>query len=279
MNAKIQNADDLTQIRAQSTPEQWRVFCAESFPGQPFSQHPLSAARGLIHEPLILDVIYGLSSRGLPSRANHSSGMAQALRPCEFSLGFCASLRARHHFFVRELNDLGNVVRRPRVLAIGCGHLRDAAMALSLENMRHGELVAFDRDRASIDLIQREYQHPGLRTVSGSLRDLTNDSTLGQFDFIYLPTMLDTLQDLRAKIVLASLLRLLKRGGRLLAANFSPNLADAAYLEACLDWWPFYRGEKESAALLSQIAGQNLRGQAIYRDDSGGSVFLDLQVI
>jgi SAM-dependent methyltransferase len=231
-------------------------------------------ARGLIHEPLILDVIYGFS--GAPE---DSTPAAEVLRPWELALGFCASLRERHLLFVRELSDLGNIVCRPRVLAVGCGHLREAAAALCLENMRGAELIAFDRDRACIDLIEREYEHAGLRTISGSLRALTNDSTLGKFDFIYLPTLLDTLEDLRVQKLIGSLLPLLKPGGRLLAANFSQDLPDAAYLEACLDWWPFYRGEEELAALLSPLHGQNLRGQTIFRDDSGGSVFLELQAI
>ncbi len=280
--------DGLTRLRAESPLEEWRTFCAQTFSGKQFSQHPVSqllkvgplgsgcagTAHGLIHEPLILDVIYGLGSVpcDLTSAAN-------ALRHWELALGFCASLRARHGLFMRELNDLGNIVSHPRVLAVGCGHLRDAAMALSLANMRGGELVAFDRDRACIDLIEREHEHPGLRTISGSLRDLTNDFMLGAFDFIYLPTLLDTLGDLRVSALLGSLLPLLKPHGRLLAANFSPDLMDAAYLEACLDWWPFYRGEEELAALLSPLSGKNLRGQVLFRDDSGGTVFLDLQAI
>jgi SAM-dependent methyltransferase len=165
------------------------------------------------------------------------------------------------------------------VLAVGCGNLREAALALSSGNMKGGELVAYDRDRACAELIRRECDYPGLRTISGSLRELTHDSKLGKFDFIYLPTLLDTLEDARVRTLLSSLLPLLEPGGRLIAANASPELGDAAYLEACLDWWPFCRGEEDWAALLSQLPCYNLRGQAISRDDSGGSVFLDFEAV
>ena len=118
-----------------------------------------------------------------------------------------------------------------------------------------------------------------MRTVSGSFRDLTTaDPPLGKFNLIYLATLLDTLEDFRVKALLASLVPLLESGGRLLAANFLPELKDAAYLEACLDWWPVYRGEQDLAALNSAIDGV-LRGQAVFREDSGGSVFLDLQAV
>jgi SAM-dependent methyltransferase len=280
--------EGLSQLRGQSTMAEWREFCAETFSAKHFQYHPLSrllkagplesgpagAARGLIHEPLTLDVIYGLD-RTPPLLTS----AADVLRPWELALGFCTSLRARHYSLVRELNDLGNLVQGPRVLAVGCGHLRDAAEALTLDNMREAEIVAFDRDRACIDLIEREYEHPGLRTVSGSLRDLLKDPTLGAFDFIYVPTLLDTIEGARVSALFDSLLPLLKPAGRLLAANFAPDLGDTAYLEACLDWWPFYRSEENLTALVNPASARMLRGQVMYRDDSGGSVFLDLQVL
>jgi len=224
-------------------------------------------------------VIYGLDT--VPEDLTPT---ANALRKWELELGFCVSLRRRRLLLARELNELGAAVRYPRVLAVGCGHLREAAAALSLPGMHGGELVAFDRDRDSLNLIQSEYEYPGLRTLSGSLRDaIANDPTLGRFDLIYLPTVLDTLEDFRSSALLADVLPLLESGGRLIAANFSPDLRDAAFLEACLDWWPFYRDEQKLAALLSQLPVANLRGHAMFREGSseeqGGSVFLDLQAL
>jgi extracellular factor (EF) 3-hydroxypalmitic acid methyl ester biosynthesis protein len=277
----------LTKLRAEVSPNEWRTFCAQTFATNEFRRHPLSrllkagplgavcaeTARGAVNHPLALDVIYGVE------RPQSLNPAASEMQNWELALGFCASLRARRLLLARELNELGNVVRYPRVLAVGCGHLREAATAFSLENMRGGEFVAFDRDRACLDSVQREYQYPGLRTLSGSLRDLIHaDATFGKFDLIYLPTLLDTLEDFRVSALLASLLPLLESGGRLLAANFSPHLKDAAYLEACLDWWPLYRGEEQLSALTEPL-DRALRGQAIFQEESGGSIFLDLQAL
>lgn len=278
----------LNRLRGELSPEDWRSLCARHFSSEPFIQHPLSlllrdgplgsggagVARGFVHQPLVLDVIYGQNA--VP---RDLSPAAKVLHIRELSLGFCASLRSRHRIFTRELNDIGNTVRCPRVLAVGCGHLREAAQALKLENMACAEFVAYDSDPACIDLTIREYRHPGLFPVGGSLRKLMNDSTLGHFHFICAPTLFDVLDDLRLCEWFTVLLPLLKPGGRLLAANFSYELADAAFLEACLDWWPFYRGEDKLAALLSQLPGANLRGQAIFRDDTGGSLFMDVQAV
>jgi SAM-dependent methyltransferase len=276
----------LTEIRSSSSPGQWRAFCADTFSGEKFRRHPLShllkngplagschGAPTLIHDPILLDAIYGLDAvpQDLTSGAN-------VLRSWELSLGFCESLRARHQCLIRELNELGDSVRSPRVLALGCGHLREAAPALCLNNMCGGELVAFDRDPVCIDLIEGQYDYPGLCTFSGSLRHLIHHPALGRFDLVYLATLSDILEDLRLKSLLESLLPLLRPGGRLLSANFCPGLEDAAYLEARLDWWPIYRDEEEWAELLSELQWPNLRGQAVFRDSSEGSVFIDLQV-
>jgi hypothetical protein len=277
----------LTGLRAEALPHEWRTFCAQTFATAEFSRHPLSRllkagplggicaeACGCVNHPLALDAIYGFDR--VPQDLTLAAG---SLRKWELALGFCDSLRARRLLLERELNELGNTVRYPRVLAVGCGHLREAAAALSHENMRGGEFVAFDRDRASLALLQREHEYPGLRTISGSLRDLLGGGlTLGKFDFIYLSTLLDTLEDFRTSALLCALLPLLEPGGRLLAANFLPEVKDAAYLEACLDWWPFYRGEQELAALGNALCPA-LRGQAIFQEDSGGSIFLDLQAV
>jgi hypothetical protein len=278
----------LTSLRAEASHHEWRTFCAQTFATDEFSRHPLArllkagplggicaeTAHGCIHHPLALDAIYGFDR--VPQDL---SPAASSLRKWELELGFCNSLRARRLLLMRELNELGNSVRYPRVLAVGCGHLREVASALSLECMRGGEFVAFDRDRACLMLLQREHEYPGLRAISGSLRDLLGGGlTLGKFDFIYLSTMLDTLEDFRASALLSALVPLLESGGRLLAANFLPQVKDAAYLEACLDWWPLYRGEQELAA-IGNASGLALRGQAIFQEDSGGSIFLDLQAI
>jgi hypothetical protein len=275
----------ITSLRAEASHHEWRTFCAQTFATDEFSRHPLSRllkagplggicaeARGCVNHPLALDAIYGFDR--VPQDLTSA---ASSLRKWELDLGFCESLRARRLLLARELIELGSSVRYPRVLAVGCGHLRDAAAALSHENMPGGEFVAFDRDRASLALLQREHQYPGLRTISGSLRDLLGGGLkLGKFDFIYLSTLLDTLEDFRASALLCALLPLLESGGRLLAANFLPELKDAAYLEACLDWWPCYRGEQELSALGNALSPP-LRGQAIFQEDSGGSIFLDLQ--
>ena len=96
--------EGLSQLRGQSTMAEWREFCAETFSAKHFQYHPLSrllkagplesgpagAARGLIHEPLTLDVIYGLD-RTPPLLDLRRRRIAAVV---ELAWGFCTGLRA-----------------------------------------------------------------------------------------------------------------------------------------------------------------------------------------
>jgi SAM-dependent methyltransferase len=274
----------LTQVRSELTSAAWRIFCSQKNPLQAQSvarilkEGPLSNGCGLIHQPRLLDLIYGTNA----SMPRLLTPLAHAVRQWELSLGLCETMRARRACFARELESLiagSSIKSSQRILAVGCGHLRDAAEALKLDGFRDGEIVAFDRDRACVDLIEREYEHAGLQTVSGSLREWLGQPAAGTFDFIYVPTLFDMLPDVRIEWLIDSLLGLLRPGGRLLAANFAPEVKEAAYFEAWLDWWPIYRTEEDLAALLSGKANRNLRGQAIFRDETEGSIFVDLQLV
>jgi hypothetical protein len=267
----------------------WRNFCADNFHSHeladnllinllsigPFGQVASRTKSREIHHPEMLDAIYGLD----PNPKADTAALP-ALRDWELELGFCLSLRSRCKTLAYELSEVGTAVRYPRILAVGCGHLREAAAALSRRGMDGGEFVAYDPHPAAVSFIEHEYDHQGLRILSGAWPNvLKNELDGSKFDLIYLPTLLDELDDKAVSELLIALLAMLEPGGRLLAANFAPDLQDAAYLEAWLDWWPFYRGEEELAAIVSRIAGSNLRGQAVFREDSGGSVFVNLEAL
>jgi hypothetical protein len=101
------------------------------------------------------------------------------------------------------------------------------------------------------------------------------------FDLIYTAEWLNLSSDEEAVIWLEGASRLLRQGGRLIAANLTPNGRDAAYLEARWNLRPFYRDENALAHLASSLAstllGEGLRGHAVFRDDTGAMAFLEIQ--
>jgi len=266
---------------------EWQTLCAQTFYANDFLQHPvcrlvrsglitgrsMDAGSGNIYHPAVIDAILGAD----PAPSDLSA-LAQARHSWELNLGFCRSIRGRHDFVRNELADLARASPSARILSVNNGYLREAAGFLSLSSLPEAEFIAFDRDPSNLAFIQREYDLPGLRTVRGSFRDLLSGETnLRKFDFIYALNLFDRLETFRARPLLAGLAAMLNPGGRILAANFAPELDDAAYLEAFLDCWPRYRSESELSELALDIPENSLRGQIVFREESGGSFFLDLR--
>ena len=70
--------------------------------------------------------------------------------------------------------------------------------------------------------------------------------------------------------------RSLRPGGRLIVANFAPELRDIAYMEAIMDWRLIYRDETALVTLASGIPSACIAAQSITRDRSGNVVYLTL---
>ncbi len=95
------------------------------------------------------------------------------------------------------------------------------------------------------------------------------------WDFIYSPDLLTGLPLVAARQVLRLATSRLKAGGRLLVANVCFNEQVQA-CRACGCSGRNYRSELEMAELTLDIPDQLIDGQAIFRDDSGLLVCLEL---
>lgn len=98
-----------------------------------------------------------------------------------------------------------------------------------------------------------------------------------RFDFVYATDLLEFLDTVTAAKLLPLLVGTLQPHGRLLVTNLAPDIPDAAYLEACLNRIPQYRSEEDIASLTALIPEKQISSQYIYRDEIGGTVFLEIQ--
>src|SRR5262249_1746326 len=117
----------------------------------------------------------------------------------------------------------------------------------------------------------------GIDAVCGSVRSiLASKLVFGDADFIYAAGLYDYLDDEVARCLTALLFSRLRRGGRLLIDNFAPELPDIAYMEACLDWLLISRDEAQVAGLAERIPSDRVAKAALFRDEPGNLVFLEL---
>jgi hypothetical protein len=155
--------------------------------------------------------------------------------------------------------------------------MREAADALYGAHLHHAQLVALEHHPDLNQTLARKFAANKLEVRNVGCNDLPQfASTAGTFDLIYSPAWLDSTDDEQARAWLSACMEMLRQGGRILAANFTPGSCDAGWMEACWNWHPCYRSEEELAQLVINLKHPEVRGHAVFRDESGASAFLEI---
>ena len=259
-------AEGLRWLRDTAAPTAWQRSIAA------VRAHPLHAlllenplARRSVHKPRgyagdapMLDLLY----RGEAALENEpATPLGLALFRRDIATPAAAAARRRLAVMAEHIDAAAEARRGPHVLALGCGHLREATLSQAVRTGRIGRFVALDQDAASLAVLQVEHAAHAIETLHRSPK-ATFDGTLprASFDLIYAVTLYDDLTDRIAHTVTAACFALLRPGGRLVVANTDRDLAEAGYLEACLDWVRFQRDAAGMLRLAHGIPAAELAG-------------------
>jgi extracellular factor (EF) 3-hydroxypalmitic acid methyl ester biosynthesis protein len=128
--------------------------------------------------------------------------------------------------------------------------------------------------RSELSSIHQEQDQPRVLLLT---HHSAGTQLAGSFDFIHASHLFDSLGTEQARALVGKLADALAPNGRLFIANTAPEVPDAGYLEACLNYWPNYRSEEEMARLVDAVPDKRISSQCVFRDESGYSVFLELQ--
>jgi SAM-dependent methyltransferase len=193
----------------------------------------------------------------------------------QFEQSACRSVRARRNLLAEKIDALAENVRRPRILAVACGHLREAQQSRAVAGGRVDRFFAVDQDPDSLDLVDREQRASGIEAVNASVRSLVaGKSDLEDLDLVYSAGLFNYLADATAVILTRALFDMLRPGGSVLIANFAPNLPDIGLMEAGMDWWLTYRDEAACERLTLEIPGRHPR--RVFRDRYHNIVFVEV---
>jgi len=97
------------------------------------------------------------------------------------------------------------------------------------------------------------------------------------FDVIYSAGLYDYLDASLATALTRALFSTLNSRGRLLVANFAPEVTDAGYMEAIMDWWLVYRDEAALRSLTTGIPTDEVSSARTWRDATGNIVYLEVR--
>jgi extracellular factor (EF) 3-hydroxypalmitic acid methyl ester biosynthesis protein len=266
--------------RERLAPGAWRGFVRDTLRPHPIRkvvhEDPLTSRsfakpRGIPGDAVMMDLIYGTSSLAAPTGRSAEIHRYTTNRPAS------RAMRHRRQLLARLIDETAVGRRGARVLAIGCGHLREAELSAAVRDGGLGELVAVDQDAASLEVVARAYGPLGVRTEHESVRGLISGSgALRGFDLVYTAGLFDALDERTAGRLCEAMFGAARPGGRVLLTSFLPGIPDAGYMEGLMDWNVVHRSEPELLGLAGGIPRRRIADLTLSFDDDENVAYLSI---
>ncbi len=212
----------------------------------PFTQRSFMKPRGYAGDAGLIDLIYYDQGHGTVN----TTAIGEAIYRASRDTPAPRAVRERRDHMAALIDRVALRVADASVLVLAAGHLREGLKSSAVMAGALGSLVALDQDAESLEVV-REAFGPRVTCVHSSIRRLVTKSvpsvTKCRYDLIYAAGLLDYLSDRMAARLLEVCSGLLKPGGELVVANFTPDITDAGYMESYMSWHLIYR---DRAAML-----------------------------
>jgi len=273
--------DALRERKLKSSPDDWNLFvelCRRHplmsvLHQDPFTFRAFSKPRGYAGDAEMMDFIYGREDRRDPPHAEPAGRHVfnfTTLAPAS------EGVRARRAYMATRIDRIAED-KKPNILSIAAGHLREAGLSSAVRRRRFGKFVALDADPLSSAEVARSYGHLGIETVTASFRHLlTNRTGLNEFDLVYSTGLFDYLDARIGRRLVTSMFQMLRPGGSLIVANFLPGIRDIGYMEAFMDWRLVYRNRLDMIELSMDIPEEQVKSVSITSEDCKNIIFLEL---
>jgi SAM-dependent methyltransferase len=241
----------------------------------PFTYRAFAKPRGYAGDAELLDFIYGREETWPPPE--DATELGRMIFEYTTGSAACEGVRARRAFIAGLLDRLTDDIRRPQVLSIAAGHLREAHLSAAVKRRKLGRFVALDSDRESLKEIERTYGRCGVQTCAGTIRQLLlHKVDLGSFDLVYSTGLFDYLQPAAAQRLAGAMFQMLRPGGRMVVANFLPGIPDQGYMESYMDWKLVYRTRQDILEICAAIPQAAIRELRILAEENQNILFLQV---
>lgn len=241
----------------------------------PFTGRSFGKPRGYAGDAVMIDYIYSRTCR--LSEAEHVSPVGEAIFAFNRDTPACRAVRTRRDLVTGAIDEVCERVSRPRILSVACGHLREATLARGVTAGRVGRFVALDQDELSLRVVEQETAGLGVVPVCSSIKALFRGAMAAErFDFVYTTGLYDYLDDRLATKLTQRMFEMLNPGGRLLIANFVPEIWGRGYMETFMGWDLIYRDADDMRGLMSPIEPEQIGSMRTFVEENENIVFLDV---
>jgi extracellular factor (EF) 3-hydroxypalmitic acid methyl ester biosynthesis protein len=274
----------LHSIKSGVTPDVWQQVKAqclahpvrELIHEDPFAHRCFTKPRGYAGDAVLIDFLYTRTCH-IPS-ADPVTPRGQLIFDYTRDIPAGRAVRKRRDIMAGIIDDLCDAPgARPNILSVACGHLREAQLSHAVTNHHTGRFVALDQDELSLELVKQENGHSGITTFASSIKGLFRGPIAAEkFDLIYSTGLYDYLDERIATKLTHRMFEMLNPKGRVIIANFMPNLWCTAYMEALLDWNLIYRTTDEMQALSSTIPVAEVSRCSTFIEENKNIAFMEI---
>jgi extracellular factor (EF) 3-hydroxypalmitic acid methyl ester biosynthesis protein len=271
----------LELLKANFAPETWREAVVPTARSHaigrlihecPFTRHSFLRPRGYPGDAGLIDFVYRHEATRAAVEAATEAG--RAVMDHTVNVSACEAVRQRKQILAAKIDEAALRCPDAEILAVACGHLREAESSQALRDGGIRRFLATDQDETSLRIAAAGAAACGttVETRTLSVRNfITAKQQVGTFDFIYAAGLYDYLEARVAARLTKSLFDRLKPGGRLLIPNFLHGVREEGYMETFMDWFLLYRTPAEIEAFASLIPEADL-ARAIYSEDGFGRI-------
>ncbi|NEQ64684.1 MAG: class I SAM-dependent methyltransferase [Symploca sp. SIO2D2] len=261
---------------------EWKEFSQTTFLSHPITQlihqcpftyHSFTKPRGYAGDADLLDFIYGFKQL-----SSNSNALGRNILEYCVNSPISISVRARRDMLAKMIDGVASGATRPvEILSIACGHLREAQKSIAIREGSIGKLIAFDQDPVSLELINHELANSSIQTLRGSVTALIRQKqSFKNLDLVYAAGLYDYLSQPFATRLTKIMFDMLRSGGKLLIANFIPNMIEVGYMETFMQWYLIYRTESQLEDVAKEISETEIANKRTFLTNNRNLVFLEL---
>ncbi|WP_163264749.1 class I SAM-dependent methyltransferase [Chelativorans alearense] len=250
---------------------------SEFFLQDPFTRWSFEKPRGYSGDAQLLDFIYGHPS--VAGAIAKASPLGRALYRYTYNASSSVAVRERRDLLAKQVDEIAAARgKETEILAVACGHLREAEHSTSLREGRINRWVALDQDPMSVGAIARDWEATSVEAVEGSVRGLLADAyNLGRFDFVYAAGLYDYLSHKVAVRLTQACLRMLKPNGTFLFANFADDISVDGYMETFMNWALLLRSEAEMWNIVNASVDRNTVEASVHFGSNRNVIYATLR--
>jgi hypothetical protein len=222
----------------------------------------------------MLDYIYGREEFWPPPQATELGS-----RIFEYTTNSPApeGVRTRRAYVAKAIDRLADEMPRPHVISLAAGNFREALLSSAIRRRRLGRVVALDSDADSLSEVERCYGRYGVELMHASVRQLFGKKhPLGKYDLVYSTGLFDYLNQKSGRRLVASMFYMLNPGGKVIVANFLPDVHDVGYMEIFMDWNMIYRTRQEMMDITADIPQEEIQDIRVFAEDNQNIIFLEV---